>query len=135
MVNLHRQSVQEQTPGHPVSACDYIEVLTVGKSHDMNVGKIWTHWESNSRPPECITWCAPPLHHMPLQSTFMFPGLPINRIYPLSTLTTAMKWSLKSKDKRHMQIYEWAQANSHKVRVAMLDLGDILVANDINPDD
>src|SRR5258708_27420534 len=59
--------------------------LCVGKSHDMNVGKIWTHWESNSRPPECITWCAPLLHHMPLQSTFMFPGLPIIRIYPLST--------------------------------------------------
>ena len=76
MVNLHRQSVQEQTPGHPVSARDYVEVLT-----------------------------------------------------------TAMKWSLKSKDERHMQIYEWAQANSHKVGVAMLDLGDILVANDINPDD
>ncbi len=75
MVNLHRQSVQEQTPGHPVSARDYVEVLT-----------------------------------------------------------TAMKWSLKSKDERHMQIYEWAQANSHKVGVAMLDLGDILVANDINPD-
>src|SRR5258707_9968445 len=75
MVNLHHQSVQEQTPGHPVSACNYIEVLT-----------------------------------------------------------TAMKWSLKLKDERHMQIYEWAQANSHKVGVAMLDLGDILVANDINPD-
>src|SRR5258708_5647420 len=59
----------------------------VGKSCDMNVGKIWTHWELNSRPPECITWCAPPLHHMPVQSTFMFPGLPINRIYPLSTHT------------------------------------------------
>src|SRR5260221_5677167 len=59
--------------------------LCVGKSRDMNVGKIWTHWESNSRPLECITWHAPPLHHMPLQSTFMFPGLPINRIYPLST--------------------------------------------------
>src|SRR6266436_8739466 len=59
----------------------------VGKSHDTNVGKIWTHWELNSRPPECITWCAPPLHHMPLQSTFMFPGLPIIRIYPLSTHT------------------------------------------------
>src|SRR5258708_18174644 len=59
----------------------------VGKSRDMNVGKIWTHWESNSRPPECITRRAPPLHHMPLQSTSMFPGLPINRIYPLSTQT------------------------------------------------
>src|SRR5258708_5933015 len=57
----------------------------VGKSCDMNVGKIWTHWESNSRPPECITQHAPPLHHMPLQSTFMFPGLTIIRIYPLST--------------------------------------------------
>src|SRR5258708_40342225 len=60
--------------------------ISVGKSHDMNVGKIWTHWESNSRPLECITWHAPLLHHMPLQSTFMFPGLPINRIYPLSTM-------------------------------------------------
>src|SRR5258708_15227873 len=28
----------------------------VGKSRDTNVGKIWTHWELNSRPLECITW-------------------------------------------------------------------------------
>src|SRR5258708_9732957 len=61
----------------------------VGKSCDTNVGKIWTHWESNSRPPECITWHAPLLHHMPLQSTSMFPGLPINRIYPLSTRSSS----------------------------------------------
>ena len=76
MVNLHCQSVQEEIPGHPVSACDYVEVLT-----------------------------------------------------------TAMNCSLKVKDDRHMWIYEWAQTNSHKVGIMTLDLGDILVTHNINPDD
>ncbi len=106
--------------------CSGIQHMTgldgVGKSRDTNVGKIWTHWESNSRPPECITWHAPPLHHMPVQSTFMFPGLPINRIYPLSTITTLKKGYT-------MGI---SGSSDKSIHVAVLSVDEFFVQNQIS---
>ncbi len=53
----------------------------------------------------------------------------------VEVLTTAMNCSLKLKDGRHLQIYEWAQMNSYKVGVVTLDLGNILATHNIHPDD